>query len=240
MKTKALIVDDESDARDLLELLLRDYFPEIELYKAETLIEADSFLKTNAVDLLFLDIQLGHRNGFELLETINTEDVAIIFVTAYDQYALKAIKASARDYVLKPIDEIEFKEVVEKVLKQIQSASAILPEQKIGLISKIGLPGLEGLDFVDVDRIIHCEADNNYTRVYLNNEPQKLISKTLLKFEEDLKLHGFLRVHHKHLVNLKQIKAYRKGNGGGHLIMIDDSVIPVSSRKKSKLLAAFC
>ncbi len=238
MKTTAIIIDDESDAQNLIVLLLEKLFPEIKVVKkANTVNEAYTFLSVNTVDLMFLDIQMGNQNGFDLLEKLEKQLLPkVIFVTAHDEYAIRAVKVAAQDYILKPVNEAEFKKAVDRALSEEFNTPVHFP--KTG-IPKIALPSLTGLDFVDIDEIIRCEADNNYTLVFFTNGDKRIISRTLAKFESDLTPYCFLRVHHKHLVNLKKIKSYSKGRGGGFIVMDNQQTIPVSSRRKHHLIEAF-
>lgn len=237
MKTQAIIIDDESDAQNLVELLLQEMFPQIEVVKkASSVKDAHHFLSLNTVDLIFLDIQLGNENGFDLLDKIEWKAQSkVIFITAYDEYAIKAIKVAAHDYILKPINEEEFRVSVQKTLCSKEEPLKT-PEITIG---KIALPSLTGLDFVEVDEIIRCEADNNYTLIFFENGEKRMVSKTLSKIEIELSTHGFIRIHHKHLINLKSIQSYSKGSGGGFVVLCNRDTISVSSRRKHILMEAF-
>ena len=166
----------------------------------------------------------------------------IIFTTSYDQYALKAIRFSAIDYLLKPIDREELQKAVQKVIQRSQRTIAQQVEilmqklhQPSKSISKIALPTMEGLQMIPVDSIISCESDSNYTILLLKNKKKIIVSSTLKEIEEVLEDHSFARVHRSYLVNLNEVEKYVKGEGG-YLIMSDGSAIDVSRNKKEQLL----
>lgn len=237
----ALIVDDEPDAREMLHVLLQEFFPTIEVVdKASGVEEAMQALAKTNIDLVFLDVEMQDGSGFDFLSRLPVRSFQVIFITAFDQYAIKAIKAAAFDYLLKPVNEDEFKEAVNRVLgakfhQLLKGATA--PSQRPEL-RKIGIPNLNGFQMVEVDRIIRCEADNNYTRVFFEGGTQEVVSRTLSRFEKDLTPFGFLRIHHRHLVNLNLISHYSKGKGGGWITLCDQSVLEVSVRRKSDLIRA--
>lgn len=239
MKPQALIVDDEQDARGLIALYLERMFPQIEVIgEASSLAEAQHFVSRKTPDILFLDIELPDGTGFDLLPLLEGYQPLIIFITAFDEYAIKAIRASAQDYILKPINNSEFATAVKKVLnKWEENQNATLPLEKP--IPRIALPSLTGHDFIDVASILYCEADNNYTTIHLTSEKTIVISKTLAHFETQLNPYGFLRIHHRYLVNLKMIRSYAKGKSGGHIVMNNGQTLTVSLRKKHLLLKHF-
>ncbi|MGB0176605.1 MAG: LytR/AlgR family response regulator transcription factor [Owenweeksia sp.] len=238
MKVSAIIIDDEPDARNLIALYLQQLFPQVQLVKqAENVAQAHEYLCHHRVDMMFLDIQLPDGSGFNLLQKLEGQHIPhIIFVTSYDEYAIKAIKVAALDYILKPVSKEDIREAVTQVLQKIVqlSQSSVKPD-----LSRIALPSLTGLEFIEIDEISCCEADNNYTTLYLKDGAKKVVTKTLSRFETELSAYNFLRVHHKYLVNLKMVKSYSKGKGGGHLVMQNNDTIPVSSRRKHLLMEAF-
>ena len=238
MKVSAIIIDDEPDARNLIAFYLQQMFPQVQLVKqAENVTKAYEYLSQHRVDMMFLDIQLPDGSGFNLLQKLEGQHVPhIIFVTSYDEYAIKAIKVAALDYILKPVSKEDIREAVNLVLQKI---SQLNPGVAKPDLSKIALPSLTGLEFIEIDEISCCEADNNYTTLYFKDGGKKVVTKTLAKFEAELSAYNFLRVHHKYLVNLKMVKAYSKGKGGGHLVMQNNDTIPVSLRKKHLLMEAF-
>jgi two-component system LytT family response regulator len=181
-------------------------------------------------------------NGFKMLEQLPAVNFEIIFTTSYDQYALKAIRFSAIDYLLKPIDEAELKSAVQKVIRRSQKPIAEQLEillQKINQpstpVNKIALPTMEGFQMIKIDSIISCESDSNYTILRLKNDKKIVVCRNLSDIEELLEEHSFARVHRCHLVNLNEVEKFVKGEGG-YLIMSDGSMIDVSRNKKEYLL----
>ena len=240
---KAIIVDDEPDCCDVLVLLLEKYCPEIQIEAVcHSGHEALIVLSKQRVQLVFLDIEMPHMNGFELLERLQPSDMGLIFTTSYDQYALKAIRFSALDYLLKPIDKEELQAAVKKAVRHLSSP---LPQQleillqKIhqppARINRIALPTMEGLQLIPVDSIISCSSNSNYTTLSLKDTQKLVVSRTLKEIEEMLEEYGFFRVHHSYLVNLNEIRKYIKGEGGS-LVMSDGSSVDVSRSKKEGLL----
>lgn len=235
---KAVIVDDEEDARELTALFLNDYFPGVQVTdKVGGITTALRSIVLHKPDLVFLDIEMGEGTGFDLLKRLPGFNGLVIFITAYDNYAIKAIKASAMDYLLKPLNRDEFVETVDRALAKLGMADArtAIPEQ-ISSVRKIGIPNLTGYNFVEVDNLIRCEADGNYCTLYFTKAPKAFVSKSLSYFEEDLKKYGFMRVHHKHLVNLNHVVNYSKGKSGGYITVSDGTQLEVSARKKTLLL----
>jgi len=240
---KAIIIDDEMHCRKTLSILLKEYCPEVEVIEqcdnGEAGVEAIKKLKP---DLVFLDIEMPRMNGFEMLEQLSEISFAVIFTTGYDQYAIKAFRFSALDYLLKPIDHEELRKAVLKVSRQVlyplaQQIEILL--QKIhhqpSPINKIALPTVEGLQMIPVDSIISCASDRNYTSLLLKNKQKIIISKILKDIEEMLEEYSFLRVHHSYIVNLNEITRYIKGEGG-YLVMSDGSSVDVSRSRKEILL----
>jgi two-component system LytT family response regulator len=240
---KAIIVDDEPNCSQSLSTMLERYCPEVEL--SATCNSGASALREIPLhnpQLVFLDIAMPHMNGFELLEKLPEINFELIFTTSYDQYAIKAIKFSALDYLLKPIDREELKKAVQKVAQKQQR---LLPQQLEILLQKlkqpvssnlkIAIPTMEGLQMIPVDSIINCTSDSNYTNLLLKNKQKIKVSRTLKEIEEILEGQSFFRVHHSHLVNLNEIHKYVRGEGG-YLIMSDGTSIDVSRSRKELLL----
>lgn len=240
---KAVIVDDEPHSCETLVTLLERYCPVVRVadicYSAKDALVA---IREQQPQILFLDIEMPHMNGFEMLERLPEINFEIIFTTSYDQYAIKAFRFSALDYLLKPVDREELQKAVQKVIERhhpplTQQLEILM--QKIhkpaSSVQKIALPTMEGLEMVSVDSIISCASDSNYT-IFLLKSKQKLIaSRTLKEIEEMLEEYSFLRVHHSYLVNLNEVNKYIKGEGG-YLIMSDDSTVDVSRSRKEMLL----
>jgi two-component system LytT family response regulator len=240
---KTIVIDDETHCLKTLSMLLKEYCPTVQVMDqcddSQTGLEAIRKFKP---DLVFLDIEMPRMNGFELLEQFPIIPFAVIFTTGYDQYAIKAFRFSALDYLLKPVDHEELKKAVEKVEKTILPP---LPQQleillhKINhqpaSINKIALPTMDGLQMIPVDSIITCASDRNYTFILLKDHRKIVVSKMLKEIEEILEDYSFLRVHHSYIVNLNEISKYVKGEGG-YLVMSDGSSVDVSRSRKEVLL----
>lgn len=240
---QAIIIDDERHSCDALKMLLEKCCPQIQVaatcHSAKAGIAKISELKP---DLIFLDIEMPYLNGFQMLEQIPNIDFEIIFTTSYDQYAIKAFKFSALDYLLKPVDREELEKAVQKISKKINpfiSQQLEILLQKINQPSvpvlRIALPTMQGLEFIPVESIIHCTSSNNYTEFFLTDKKKLLVSRTLKEAEDMLADHAFIRVHHSHIVNLNAITKYVKGEGG-YLVMADGSSIDVSRSRKELLM----
>ncbi|PIF46204.1 two-component system LytT family response regulator [Chryseobacterium sp. 52] len=237
MKTKiqACIIDDEQDGRDYIALLLENEFPEIQItFQASSVEEAYIFLSKNSTDILFLDVQLTDGTAFDLLSKFKEIDSQIIFITAFENFAIQAIKSSAADYLLKPIRKMDFIIAVNKVLENIKKTKSISGHSLND--NKISLPTLQGFKLTNISDIIRCEADSSYTTFYLTDKTKIIVSKTLHEFEEQLVKYNFFRIHHKHLINLVHLKEYIKGKGG-QVVMADQSVLDVSVRKRNDFLS---
>lgn len=239
----AIIVDDEPYCCEALSILLNRYCPQVEVRGSyHSAMDALSDIREKKPQLLFLDIEMPRMNGFELLEKIRDLSFELIFTTSYDQYAIKAIRFSALDYLLKPIDREELVRSVQKVEQRLKSP---LPQQidllfqklqsPTQLFSKIAIPTMEGLQMVAVDNIIHCTSDSNYTILILKDQQRVIASRTLKEIEELLEDYSFIRVHHSNVVNLNEICKYIKGEGG-YLVMSDGSSVNVSRSRKEGLL----
>lgn len=240
----AVIVDDEEFARSSLYFLLQENCENIRISGiAKSVAEARNILSTNSIDLIFLDIAMPGENGFELIPEVQKGNAQVIFTTAYDQYALKAIKANALDYLLKPIDIDELKAAVNKASKQIDLSknntgrNEILQHLSTNLserneIRKISLPNGQGYSLVSIDDIIHIEADSNYSIFYLANREKITVSKVLKEYEEILPAHQFVRVHKSSIVNLNYLKAYNSRNGL-EVMLKNGEKIAVSRRRAS-------
>jgi len=239
----ATIVDDEPYSCEALVTLLERHCPDVKVldicYSAASALKS---LNEQKPQILFLDIEMPHMNGFELLKKLPAIDFELIFTTSYDQYAIKAIRFSALDYLLKPIDWEELKKAVQKA---IDSMKHPLPQQieillqKLNhptiAVNKIAIPTMEGLQMVSVESIINCESDRNYTVLFLKNKQKLIASRSLKEIEEMLEDYSFARVHHSHLVNLNEVEKYIKGEGG-YLLMSDGRAVDVSRSRKEILL----
>jgi two-component system LytT family response regulator len=241
----ALIIDDEVDGREALKLALEKYCPEVAVKGVyENPEEGVQAIKNLKPDLVFLDIQMPLMSGFDVLKQVSPLTFEVIFVSAHDQYAIKAIKFSALDYLLKPIDVHDLLEALRKVKERLQAKGSQHHYQSViqniqfnaNRIKKIAVPSLEGIDLYDTDDIIYCKADGSYTTLFLKNKQSKLTSRNLKDFENLLAEAGFCRVHHSFLINLKHVQRYVKGEGG-YVILTDDHHVDISRRKKEEFLA---
>ena len=239
----AIIVDDEAYCSETLSMLLKKYCPEVLVVAVcNSGEEALRQIQAKQPQLVFLDIEMPHMNGFEVLEELPEVDFELIFTTSYDQYAIKAIRFSALDYLLKPIDREELVRATDKAMQRQQKP---FPEQLQILLQnlqqpaapvfKIAFPTMEGLLMISADTIISCEADSNYTIILQKDKQKTIASRTLKEVEEMLEDHAFVRVHNSYIVNLNEVNKYIKGEGG-YLMMSDGSKIDVSRSRKEMLL----
>lgn len=238
----AIIIEDNKDALQLLRNDIETYHPEIEVINvAESVVEAAKVLRKTQPDILFLDIMLGDGTGFDILEIFPELTSKIIFVTASDEYAIRAFKFAAIDYVLKPYSETDLKIAINRAKSQLESNNERLDILKKALASpeakpdKISLHTLDKIIIVSLEDIIRCEADSNNTIFYLKDTQKVFVTKTLKYFADMLKDYGFLRVHQSHLVNIQSINAFIKTDGG-YLLLKNKATIPVSVRKKSEVM----
>lgn len=239
---KAMIVDDEQASIDLLQWLIGQYCPEISSVKwARSVKDAILLIQTFEPEIVFLDIQMPHQNGFDLLTSIDHWNFEVIFTTAYNDFAIQAIRFSALDYLLKPIDETELKKAVERYkAKRIYApAGQLLFRNFIQNISqtnkekfKLALADATEIKYVQIDEIIRLQAESNYTHIFLNDKKVFVSAKTLKEYDDILQGQKFLRVHKSHLVNPAHIKSYERQ---GILVMSDGSKVEVARRKKEYL-----
>ncbi len=251
---KAVIIDDEEKARITLVSYLKSYCPDISVIaEADSVESGVNTINEYNPHVVFLDIMLSDGSAFNLLKQLNKINFKIIFVTSYNQYAIKAFKYSAFDYILKPIDIDELILVVER-LKATITTNPSSPDAAVandasgqfeflentmshpeGDYKKLVLSTRNGLDIVDIDEIMHCDAQDNYTMFYLANGTRILVPRTLKDFEQLLQKHNFIRTHKSHLVNFKFISKFSNQDGGS-VVLKDGSNVPVSTRKKDFLI----
>jgi len=239
---RVLIIDDEEDGRNMVRLLLGQLFPEIEIAgMADSVSLGVEMMEQLQPDILFLDMEIRDGTGFDLLSALGKIETQVIVISAHDHYALKALKASVLDFVLKPINRDDFQKAVEKALQRREVSD--LPLNDMGalfeyfqhklVIRKVKIPMLHGFVLVDVDNIIRCEASGSYTVMYFRDGTSRTICRGLSEYETELCDYGFARIHHKHLINVKFVAEYRKGKiGGGYVVMQDGSELEVSVRKR--------
>lgn len=243
-RLKVIIVDDESAARETLVSLLEAFFPETELLaEADSADKALALFKVHQPDLVFLDIEMPKLSGIGLLKLLPKRNFEVVFTTAYQEYALKAIKLSALDYLLKPLGVEELGEVIRKAREK---KSKTLLQERLEILQhrlgngesgggRIALPSMEGFEVIDLQNILRCEGENNYTRFYTSESKSMLIARTLAEYEKILPYPEFVRIHQSHLINLKHVVRYMKGRGG-NVEMTDGSIVPVSREKKKDFL----
>ncbi len=243
---KAVIIDDEQHSIETLRWKLENYCPDVEVAAAfDNPAEGVQYLRKNACDILFLDIEMPRLNGFDVLEELGAPlAFDVVFTTAYDNFGIQAIKFSALDYLLKPVQNKELKEAVDKHLRKTQRTLA--PDQVEGLLhnvqaerrgkpGRIALASKESIEFVDPADIVVCTSSSNYTEVYTTDGRKRVISRTLKDFEDMLLPFHFFRPHHSHLINLSRVREYIRGDGG-FLVMENKMKIPVSKSRKDALL----
>lgn len=247
MPIRTLLIDDEPNNTTSLQFLLEKYCPGIEVVgTAGDMQEGVERIRQTSPDLVFLDIEMPYGNGFDLLNKVSPVEFAVVFITAFDAYAIQAIKYAALDYLLKPVHIAELKTAVEKVTryfeekKQASQISALL--YNLGTpqpgAKKIGLPTQDGLVFESLENITHLVASSNYTIISTVDKSKYTIAKTLREFEDMLPGTIFCRIHHSYLINLNYVKKYLKGRGG-FVEMEDGSTFEVSARKRDEFLAKF-
>ncbi|HEY1022514.1 MAG TPA: LytTR family DNA-binding domain-containing protein [Flavisolibacter sp.] len=244
---KSILIDDEAHCLDTLAILLKEYCRDVHIAElCRSAKEGLSALEKHKPDLVFLDIEMPGMNGFEMLEQLHEIPFAVIFTTSYDQYAIKAIRFSALDYLLKPIDPTELLSAIKKVQERkhyplTEQFQLLLKrvQQKEHQFNKIAIPTLEGFELLPASQIIRCEAADNYTHLILGHQNRVIACRTLKEIEELLENFSFfLRVHHSHIVNLNEVTKYIRGEGG-YLVMSDGSTVHVSRSKKEALLKLF-
>ena len=240
---RAVIVDDEPDAVEFINSIITEYCPEIKVAgTAHNAAEGVAEIQEVKPDLVFLDVEMPHGSGFDLLGSFPNKTFDVVFITAFNHYAIKAIKFSAIDYILKPINISEFRRAVDKVLKKREdkdyrtlSYEALLENLKGGFPSKLAIPTSEGMEYLETKNIIRIEADRSYSWFYMVDGIKYLVSRNLKEYQELLSDQNFFRPHNSHLINLIHVKKYVR-HEGGYIIMSDDSSVPVSRGKKDLFL----
>ena len=243
---KTVIIDDEPNNVSNLQSLLIKYCPTVSVVgTAGTVEQARQLIATTQPDLLLLDIQLAGETGFDLLQQLPEKKFDVIFVTAYSEYGIKAIKFAALDYLLKPVNQIELQQAIAKasdkinhqqVQLQLHSLVQYLQHNQTKELHRIALPSAKETRLVSPEQIIRCESNNNYTKFVLQNGEVMIISKPIYEYEELLKDYGFIRCHQTHLVNLSAIKSWLKTDNG-ILLLQNGEQIPVSRQKRDMVKA---
>jgi two-component system LytT family response regulator len=226
--------------------LLSRYAPEIAIMgEADSVKTGTELLLKTEPQVVFLDIHLGDGSGFDLLEEVNKRgklNSQIVFITAHEQYAIKAFRFSALDFLLKPVDPDELEKVISKIKNVLVKSESVAHidllleniRKKVDNFKRIALSTADGIHLFEISDIIRCESEDNYTKFYIKNNKPVLISKTLKEYEDLLTEHGFERIHQSHLINLAYLKSYIKKDGG-YVVMADNSNLPISQRKKERL-----
>ncbi|MFZ1676280.1 MAG: LytTR family DNA-binding domain-containing protein [Saprospiraceae bacterium] len=242
----AILIDDESNSRNALQQKLISYCPDIRIVaECENGEEGINAIETYKPDIVFLDVEMPRMNGFVMLQQLQHRKFELIFTTAYDHYAIQAIRFSALDYLVKPIEIQALKEAVDKAKQRKQ---VDIPNQRIETLlhnllnernqnNRIAIPSQEGLQFIELADIIYLEAESNYCSIYLQPEGRILVSKTLKDFEDLLPPTFFIRIHHSFIINKNHVHKYLRGEGG-QVIMRNGKSLDVSRRKKEEFMKA--
>lgn len=237
---KSIIVDDEKVFRDMLAELIREATPQVEIADVCSSAEkAFMAIKTLEPDIVFLDVEMPGISGIELIDKFPDRNFEVIFTTSHDKYALKALKQEAAEYLIKPVNVIDLINAIEKIEKKRRKKAvqgAVLsaePESPM-----IALHTGDGISFYDVNTIIRCESETNYTTFYFTNGEKVIVTKQFKDVEQMLQPHGFYRPHKSHLINLTHIKKAYKGDGA-YIVMKDGSTVPISRQKKDEFWSRF-
>lgn len=241
---RTVLIDDETDSIRVLQRLLNAYCPEVEVIGTADGVEtALNLIQMARPDLVFLDIEMTHGNAFDLLNQLQPITFQIIFVTAFDNYAIRAFKYSALDYLLKPVDIDDLREAVKRAATKVQGKNfldqmeTLLYNMETFQLSqqKMAVPTLTGLVFVPIKDILRFEANGSYTTIYLTSKEEIIATRNIKEYEDLLPAAIFCRVHNSHIINLHKIQKYHKGRGG-YVIMEDGSNIEVASRRREEFL----
>ena len=241
---RTVLVDDEADSRSVLQRLLETYVPQVTVVGTAAGVDtAFPLIRELDPDLVFLDIEMIQGNGFDLLNKLQPFTFQVIFVTAFDEYAVKAFKYSAVDYLLKPVDIEELRNAVEKATVRTQDKLDLSPIrtllENVGAMQlsqqKMAIPTVNGLSFVAINNIIRFEAQGSYTVLYITNGEPLMATRNIKEYEQLLPETIFCRIHNSHIINLQRIQKYQKGRGG-IVIMEDGSEIEVASRRRQEFL----
>jgi len=243
----AIIVDDEPKNVKILKALLNEYCPEVRVVgEASSADEAANIINEKKPDVVFLDIEMPYGNAFDLLDKLKPVDFEIIFVTAFDDYTLKAFRYSAIDYLLKPVNIDELKAAVEKAnsQKNLKNMNLQLNNLLFNLHknadspARIAITSQDGFSFVSINEIMRCEAKGNYTYIFTTDHQKHISSRNIKAYEDMLPSSIFFRIHHSHIINIGYVKKYHKGRGGT-VEMEDGTMIEVATRRKNEFLALF-
>ena len=243
MKLKTIIVDDEADAVNFIDSIIREYCPKLEVVgKGHSAREGSKLVIEKTPDIVFLDVEMPQGSGFDLLANFPEKTFDVIFITAFNHYAIKAIKFSAVDYILKPININEFISAVDKVIDKRSrqehsggSYNALLENVRSSLPSKLAIPTSEGMEYLNTKEILRVEADRSYSWFFLADRRKILVSRNLKEYQELLADRNFFRTHNSHLINLEHVKKYIRHEGGA-VELVDGSQVPISRGKRDLFL----
>lgn len=244
---RCILIDDERNALEMMEWLLHTYCPGVEiLAMCNSAEQGIAAIQKFSPDVIFLDIEMPRMNGFDMLEQFEKLNFEVVFCTAYDQFAIKAFRYSALNYLLKPVDPVELKSTVQRIAEkknmlsreQFEILMQNLKQQPKSTPQRIALTNNDGLIFVSTADIIYCEAESNYTNVVLEGGKKILVSKVLKDIDEALEGPDFFRVHSSYLINLNRIKKFVRGDGG-YIIMDNDAVVSISRSRKQEFMELF-
>ena len=243
---RAVLIDDEEYNLSSLKEKLSKHCPEVSIIATcDNAREGIESIQSLRPDIVFLDIEMPVMNGFVMLQQLTYRDFALIFVTAYDHYAIKAIRFSAMDYLVKPVEIDDLKAAVARAAEKMDT---LTPNKQLELLlenlvtqkkpyHRIAIPTAEGLQFVKVEDILYLEASINYTHIYLQSKIKYIVSRTLKEFEDMLPPDLFIRIHNSHIINKDHIERYIRGDGG-QVVMSNGAALDVSKRKKAEFLLA--
>jgi len=244
---RCVLIDDESNSLEMMEWLLKTYCPQVQIEamcnSAEKGIEA---IEKHKPDVVFLDIEMPHMNGFDMLEHFDRLSFDVVFCTAYDQFAIKAFRYSALNYLLKPVDPEDLKETIRRLeerksspsKEQIELLLQNIHTQQKPTVQRIALTTGDGMIFVSTSDILYCQAESNYTAVVLEGRKKVLVSKVLKDIDEALAGPDFFRIHNSYLINLNKIKKFVRGEGG-YVIMEDNATVSISRSRRQEFMELF-
>jgi two-component system LytT family response regulator len=232
-KLNVIIIDDELHGRENLKKIIETYCPEIEIKgMAASVVSAVELVNTHKPELVFLDINMPVLNGFDFLDEFTDRNFMVVFVTAHEEFGIKAVKAGAADYILKPVNIKELKQTVKKILSVRKN---VIKDSTAVNDDKIVIPASQGFDVITADDIVRLEAEGCYTKVIFKEGKSKIVSRTLKDFEDTLPEGKFFRIHKSHLINLKYVKVYSK-IGGSFVTMMDGTKVEISRRRAPEFI----
>jgi two-component system, LytTR family, response regulator len=241
---RTIIIDDEENVRSTTRQILTELRPDIEIIgEAFSVSSGIEMIEKSQFDLLLLDIKLPDGTGFDILQKLTKIDFKIIFITAFEEFAVRAFKFSAVDYILKPVSALDLIQAIDRVIHILQAEYALKLNTLLSNNNthnnhekRLVLKSVDKIQVVKINEIIQCESDQSYCHIYLVDGTKLTISKPLKEYDEILGDYGFFRIHKSHMVNLAHIRRFERSEGGS-VIMVDDTKIPVSFRKRDELIS---